>query len=233
MRSPYVLVDGTLSAVLAGEGAEIAIRTLAPKPRNAAEPDQWSEWQTLLTGSGAKQAELGRPRFNGRDVSIHGTYRFQVRVRVPQSAAQVAAGLSALSMKLYFENGIMSIPPLFAGQEQSAVSRSGRIGADGARHGRSTAMRRRAGEKILRQVLRRADFRNGEAEYHGGCSRIDPLPVGFDFVLGASMQRRFWLMALFACMGLTARGPRKPCQHDPSAAGLPAGAGPRAGAHVR
>ncbi len=48
---------------------------------------------------------------------VLGAYRFQIRVRVPQDAAPSAsAGLSALSMKLYFENGIMSIPPLFPGR---------------------------------------------------------------------------------------------------------------------
>ncbi len=50
MRSPFVLVDGTLSATLVGDGAEIAIRTLAPKPRNAAEPDQWSAMAATVNG---------------------------------------------------------------------------------------------------------------------------------------------------------------------------------------
>ena len=165
VRSPYVLVDGTLAAVLGGEGTEIAIRTLAPKARHAAEPDHWSEWQTLLAGGGAKQAELGRPRFNGRDVSIHGAYRFQVRVRVPEVAARKSsAGLSALSLKLYFENGIMSIPPLFAGKNNLRF----RVLDASALTAPVTVVYRYetgSGEKAHRQVLRRADFRNDEAAY--------------------------------------------------------------------
>ncbi|MBL0161078.1 MAG: hypothetical protein IPP47_28940 [Bryobacterales bacterium] len=159
MRSPFVLVDGTVSAKLSGAGAEIAIRTLAPKPRNAGEPDQWSEWQTFAAGDGTKQAELGRPRFNGRDVSIHGTYRFQIRARVPQGA-----GLSALSMKLYFENGIMSIPPLFAGRNALRF----RLRDASTLTAPVTVVYRyetAAGEKTHKQVLRPADFHQGEAAY--------------------------------------------------------------------
>lgn len=151
MRSPFVLVDGTLSAKLSGAGAEIAIRTLAPKPRNAGETDQWSEWQSILAGDGTKQAELGRPRFNGRDVSIHGTYRFQIRTRVPQGS-----GLSALSMKLYFENGIMLIPPLFAGRNALRF----RLNDASALTAPVTVVYRcetAAGEKTHKQVLRPAD----------------------------------------------------------------------------
>jgi hypothetical protein len=115
IRSPFVLVDGTLSAELAGD-AELAIRTLAPKTRNASEPDQWSEWQLLFAGEGPKAVELGRPRFNGKDQSIHGLYRFQLRVRVkPNPARTSPAGLKSIALKLDFENGIMSIPPLFEG----------------------------------------------------------------------------------------------------------------------
>jgi hypothetical protein len=165
LRSPYVLVDGSLSVVLAGDGAEVAIRTLAPKARHAAERDQWSEWQTLLTGTGARQAELGRPRFNGQDVSIHGTYRFQLRVKVTQSAMRAKpAGLSALSLKLYFENGIMSIPPLLSGANRlrfrvrDASSLTAPVTVE---YRYETA----SGGKSLRRALRTSDFNEGEAAF--------------------------------------------------------------------
>lgn len=165
LRSPYVLVDGTVSAVLSGGGTELAIRTLAPKPRDEGEPDQWSDWQTLLAGDGPKQAELGRPRFNGRDVSIHGTYRFQLRVRVPESSARhSAAGLSALSVKLYFETGIMSIPPLFPGHNELRF----RLNDASSLTAPVTVVYRyetAAGEKTHHQTLRPADFKDGEATY--------------------------------------------------------------------
>ncbi|MBL8290209.1 MAG: hypothetical protein JNN08_00160 [Bryobacterales bacterium] len=115
IRSPYVLVDGTLTA--SATGAEIEIRTVQAKAGNASQPDLWSAWQPLCTGAGRCEKELGRPRYNERDVSIHGVYRFQLRVRVPEEKGRKApAGLSGLALELYFENGIMSIPPLFAGR---------------------------------------------------------------------------------------------------------------------
>ncbi len=165
VRSPFVLVDGTMSVDLAGEDTEIAIRTLSPKARDAGEPDHWSQWQTLVTGGKSNTVELGRPRFNGEDVSIHGAYRFQLRVRVPESRSRKAAsGLSALSLKLYFENGIMSIPPLFAGKNTLRF----RI-ADPAALSAPVAVVYKydsaSGEKTHRQVLRASDFRNGEATY--------------------------------------------------------------------
>jgi hypothetical protein len=165
LRSPYVLVDGALSANLAGEGTEIAMRTLSPKRLNAAEPDQWSEWQTLVTAGNRRTVELGLPRFNGQDVSVHGAYRFQLRVRVPANPdRKAAAGLSALSLKLYFENGIMSIPPLFAGKNQLRF----RIADATALTAPVTVVYRydsASGEKIHRQILRAGDFQNGEATY--------------------------------------------------------------------
>lgn len=124
IRSPYVLVDGTLTA--AATGAEIAIRTLQAKPQNASQPDRWSDWQPLCQGAAGCEVELGRPRFNEREVSIHGAYRFQIRVRVREEKGRKApAGLTSLALKLYFENGIMSIPPLFAGRNTLRLAAAG------------------------------------------------------------------------------------------------------------
>jgi hypothetical protein len=104
--SPYVLVDGTLEADLR-EGARVEFRTQLAKAGHAGEPDVWSEWQTVADRPGRTRIELGRPRFNGRDVTIHGVYRFQVRT---------TGALNALALELYFENGIMSLPQIFAGK---------------------------------------------------------------------------------------------------------------------
>ena len=163
IRSPYVLVDGTLETE--SEGSEIDIRVLAPKPRNAAEPDAWTAWQTLTAASGKQAVELGRPRFNGRDASISGSYRFQIRVRVtPDAARRKAAGLSALSLKLYFENGIMSIPPLFSGNNTVRM----RVGAAQGLSAPLTVVYTYVaaeGEKTHRKTLAPGEFSNGEAAY--------------------------------------------------------------------
>ena len=91
------------------------VRTLADKVANEGQPDVWSAWQTLPVQRGTA-VELGRSRYNGTDVSIHGTYHFQLRVSVlPNARRSAPAGLKSISLEIFFENGIMSIPQIFAG----------------------------------------------------------------------------------------------------------------------
>jgi hypothetical protein len=110
--SPYVLVDGVLSGEFSGaanDGLKVEIRALRSKPRNSAEPDVWSTWDTLYAGPGEFSVPLGKERHNGRQVSIHGVYRFQVRISVqPNTARRAPAGLNSLKLWLYFENGIVN-----------------------------------------------------------------------------------------------------------------------------
>lgn len=160
VRSPFVLVGGTLSSELIGD-AQLEIRTLAPKTRMASQPDQWSDWQPLVSGPGPKAAELGRPRFNGRDQSIHGLYRFQIRVSVkPNPARTSPAGLKSIALKLDFENGIMSIPPLFEGSNTLSL-RAAR--APAAPVTVSYAYQTATGAKTTQKTLSPSAFSNGEA----------------------------------------------------------------------
>jgi hypothetical protein len=147
--SPYVLVDGTLETDL-GPGGELAIRTLRPKNTRESDPEVWSNWQTLSPG----KIELGRPRFNGKDVSIHGVYRFQLRL----------TGQPRLKLSLYFENGIMSIPRIFAGTNTVRVRvRDATLVRAPVRvtYRWETA----ASEKEDVRTLQPSDFRGGEAVY--------------------------------------------------------------------
>jgi len=166
--SPYVLVDGTLNAELAGveEGdASIALRTLRAKTNSAQDPDVWSEWQTLTSHPGNTGIELGRPRFNGRDVSIHGVYRFQVRVSVkPRPGRQSMPGLNALALELYFENGIMSLPQIFAGQT-TVHFKLRDAGALRAPVVVTYRYQTAGGENTHEPVLKHTDFKSGSATY--------------------------------------------------------------------
>jgi hypothetical protein len=165
--SPYVLVDGTLAAELAGSATDVKleIRTLRPKAGTEAEPDVWSQWQRLSSGAGALSVELGRPRFNGREVSIHGVYRFQVRLSVePRAGRASTPGLNAFKLALYFENGIMSIPQIFAGSNtvRFRVSDSALLrGPVWVTYRYETA----AGDRVHTKVLQPSDFRGNEAVY--------------------------------------------------------------------
>jgi hypothetical protein len=181
-RCPYVLVDGTLEIELAGSGTRIEMRTLAPKRSHVAEPDVWSEWQTLSRDPGRRRIELGRPRFNGKDNSIHGVYRFQVRVAVDTDAVRTApAGLSALRLDLYFENGIMSIPQIFAGRNvmrfrvRDAASLSGPVEV-------VYRYQTDAGARSVKRSLKQVEFRNNEAVWTmdaPGLIRCDSVSVSY------------------------------------------------------
>jgi len=182
--SPYVLVDGTLNVALSGSPRDVKLefRTLGAKPLRPSEPDVWSEWQVLGAAAGAVHAELGRPRFNGRDASIHGLYRFQLRVTVePAPGRTTPPGLAALNLALWFENGIMTIPRLvpgantvrFAVRDAALLTGSVRV-----EYRYQTA----AGERSHVQVLRPADFHGNQAEYRidaPGLVRCNSLAVSY------------------------------------------------------
>lgn len=128
IRSPYVLVDGTV------EGAGVEYRTQAAKPRQAGEQDEWSAWRT----AGA--------------VDVAGRYRLEMR------------GGSRVKARLYFENGMMSIPPLEAGRNQMRL----RMAGAGGLAGRITVEYRyetAGGERVVKKALGREDFRGGEAVF--------------------------------------------------------------------
>jgi hypothetical protein len=166
--SPYILVDGTLSGELAGgadDAPQVEIRTLASKPRNTAEQDVWSTWDTLHAGPGKFSIPIGKPRFNGRQVSIHGVYGFQVRISVrPKPARRAPAGLNSLKLELYFEIGIMSIPQIFAGRNtiRFKVRDSSQLrGPVKVAYRYQTA----TGEQSDERALRASDFRDDVATY--------------------------------------------------------------------
>jgi hypothetical protein len=118
--SPYVLVSGVLTGEWAGskeDAFRIELRTLEPRPEGRSQGEVWSPWQTVSSRPGAFQVLLGKERFNGKDISVHGTYRFQLRFSVAPNAARTAdAGLARLKLEADFENGIMSIPRISAGK---------------------------------------------------------------------------------------------------------------------
>lgn len=164
--SPYVLVDGELSAKVEGPAAAttVEIRTLAAKPAAASETDVWSQWQVLPANASEINVSLGRPRFNGKDVSIHGIYRFQLRVSVKGSRSKVTGGLSDLRLRLAFENGIMALPRIFPGSNAMRFS----VEDASKLRGPLTVSYRYAtpeGEKTHEQVLKQSDFRENTAAY--------------------------------------------------------------------
>ncbi|HXG32856.1 MAG TPA: hypothetical protein VNJ11_05785 [Bryobacteraceae bacterium] len=166
--SPYVLVEGAISGELSGveeDHLAVEVRTLRAKARRRDEPDVWSAWEAVHRGPGGFRISLGRERFNGRNVSLHGVYRFQVRVTAAANPSRRnPAGIDKFGAELYFENGIMSIPRIFAGtnivrfkvNDAAAVRAPVRV---------TYVYQTAAGEKTHVQVLERSDFRGNEASY--------------------------------------------------------------------
>ncbi|MBI4890636.1 MAG: hypothetical protein HY821_08415 [Acidobacteria bacterium] len=181
-RCPYVLVDGTLEVELAGAGARMEMRTLGAKRLSAQEADAWSEWEVVAQGAGRHSVELGRPRFDGKRKSIHGLYRFQVRMVVDaEQQRKTAAGLSGLKLDLIFENGIMSIPQIFAGRNTMRF----RVGA-AAQLQKAVEVEYRyqseAGAKSVKHVLNPGDFKGNEGVWTmdaPGLLRCDSVSVSY------------------------------------------------------
>ncbi len=115
---PFILVDGVFSGELAAgpeDRVSLEIRTLASKLDNRDEPDRWSSWRTLASGGGPFEVSLGRESYTPDKVTIHGKYRFQLRMKAYATGNPENVGLNTLAFKCCFETGIMSIPQIFAG----------------------------------------------------------------------------------------------------------------------
>lgn len=183
--SPYILVDGVLEGELLGRAdeARIEIRAQLPKPRQRDQPDVWSDWEPLHSGGGQPFAvDLGRDRFNGRQVSLHGVYRFQVRVRLsPKAGRMNQVGLKALRLRAHFENGIMSLPQIFAGDNTihfKVADATAVTGPIQVRYRFQTA----DGEKAHAQTIRPEDFRGNVASYTlraPGLTRCNSVEVAY------------------------------------------------------
>jgi hypothetical protein len=115
---PYILVDGFIQGELVGQGedrVEVAFRSQVPKRFNLDQPDEWLDWKVLADKPGKFLATLDRTDSAEGESSLHGTYRFQLRLRFDAAGEASRVGLGSLSLLAFFENGIMSIPQLSSG----------------------------------------------------------------------------------------------------------------------
>ena len=151
--SPFVLVDGSLQTM-----ASVEIRTLRAKASSEAEPDAWSNWTPVRAG-GLSQ--------------IKGAYRFQIR--------GASASLKTLELEVYFENGIMSIPQIFAGRntihfkvhDAESILRPMRV---------TYRYQTADGERVHTQTLAQIDFHGNIATYEidaPGIERCNSLTIAY------------------------------------------------------
>ena len=183
--NPYIWVDGLLNGEWtssSADGAKVEIRVLRPKCLSETETDDWSAWKTLSRSSGKFQINLGRERYNGRDLGIHGVYRFQLRFSLqpnPQRSNDV--GLARLRLETYFENGIMSIPRIINGLNvihfklRDGSKPKGPISV-------SYCYQTPSGERSHEQVLNPGDFQDSMATYRfkaDGLIRCNSLKIAY------------------------------------------------------
>ena len=140
--SPYVLVDGLLKSA-----KPVEMRVLRAKPLHAAQPDVWTPWKTLRPTAGVIALD--------RTSALHGVYRLQIRG---------AAG--PIHLTLHFENGIMTLPRLFEGENQVQVKlRDASQLAAGRRLHITYRYATAAGEQRHEKSIALADFHNNIAAY--------------------------------------------------------------------
>jgi hypothetical protein len=118
------------------EAGALELRTMRPKVAHALEPDHWSGWKEVESGN----------------LNIHGVYRFQLRGK-PRSA---------LHLTLHFENGIMTLPQIFAGRNAIRLQLHGNPS-----HAVRVTYRwdSAGGPRVHHKELLPGQFSHGEARY--------------------------------------------------------------------
>lgn len=183
--SPYVLVSASLRGewiASAGDDARVEMRTLAPKRQHEDVPDEWSPWRTIASGSPVFEVELDRQSAARGEASVHGVYRFQIRLSLGQNAERPRpVGLKSLRLEAWFENGIMSIPRIARGENtvhfkvRDASAVRGPIEV-------TYAYQTNEGERRHVRVLKPEDFRGNTATYRfeaPGLTRCNSLRVRY------------------------------------------------------
>lgn len=151
--SPFVLVDGAVE----GDAAGVEVRTQRAKASSAAEKDVWSEWQALAAAG---------PR------AFRGVCRFQLRGKPG----------TGFRMRLHFENGIMTLPRIFAGGNRIQCELRDPAQWNGALH-ITYRYQTTAAPHEHTQTLRRRDFRNSTATYTlnaPGLTRCISVSIGYE-----------------------------------------------------
>ncbi|MEA2062965.1 MAG: hypothetical protein U9P14_04650 [Gemmatimonadota bacterium] len=166
---PFILIDGVFGGELSAPHPEdrvsVEFRALYPKPSGRDEPDSWTDWIDIANGPGRFERTLGRNEYKpDYPATVHGKYRFQIKVRAYAAGDPAKVGLSEFGFKCHFENGIMSIPRLASGTNEITF----KVADQAALQSPVTVTYRYqtpGGEKTHRQTLEPADFNANRAVY--------------------------------------------------------------------
>jgi hypothetical protein len=166
---PFVLIDGVFRGELCAphpqDRVSVEFRALYPKPNNRDDAEEWTDWIEIAKGAGSFEKTLGRDEYKPEcPATVHGKYRFQIRVRAYAAENPASVGLSDMSLKCHFENGIMSIPRLARGTNEITFKVADQAALNSPvkvtyRYNTSD------GEKTHCQTLEQTDFINNQATY--------------------------------------------------------------------
>jgi len=165
---PYILVDGVFAGELAAGSAQdrlsLELRAMLPKPDHRDQPEIWTAWRELARGGGPFEVAVGRESYAADQVSIHGKYRFQLRLKAYAAGNPAAAGLSRLAFNCHFETGIMSIPQIFAGENEITFKVADR---QAVKAGIIVTYKyqTRDGEREIRKSIKPEAFSNNQASF--------------------------------------------------------------------
>ncbi|MCE5271847.1 hypothetical protein LLH00_11270 [bacterium] len=119
--SPYILVDGFVAGTLVGgkdDKVELSLQSEAASPRGPVQEAEWLPWRSLADKPGEFLVTLDRTDAAEGGSTFHGAYRYRLRLKLAAAGQASAVGLSDLRIVTFFENGIMSLPQLFEGDNR-------------------------------------------------------------------------------------------------------------------
>ena len=122
IQSPYIFSDGTIRAIVkasAGDSATFAISV-----------DNGVAWETVSTGGGTVNVNIGQSRFGPTLASVTGKYEFLVRFQCNAQGAASSVGLCGLTIEATIDGSLFSLPRIKTGanaitlrvQDQAAVT---------------------------------------------------------------------------------------------------------------
>lgn len=156
VRSPVIIADADLSAAIAKGASDTAVVSLSV--------DGGLTFETLATGGGIADVNLGKSRFDGARKSVTGRYDFLVRFEFSAAHTPGTVGLSRLLVTTRIDGSVNALPRLADGANTvrlELADASAALAPIAVEYRWTTA----AGERSDRRLIRPGDFSGNEASW--------------------------------------------------------------------
>ncbi|MFH1377903.1 MAG: fibronectin type III domain-containing protein [Planctomycetota bacterium] len=114
IQSPYVISDGTIRAMVKAAAGDSASFSLSV--------NNGVSWETVSTGGGSVNVNIGQSRFGPTLASVTGKYEFLVRFQCDAQGAASSVGLCGLTIEATIDGSLFSLPRIKAGSNTISVS---------------------------------------------------------------------------------------------------------------